>query len=83
MRITERYLDLEAFQAATSTSLLIPDKFQQIRLLLRIATEKPAKMPVLATDSANVLKEAFKIAKSIKPTSKESISTILRIAELK
>ena len=83
MRITERYLDLEAFQAATSTSLLIPDKFQQIRLLLRIATRlRQAKMPVLATDSANVLKEAFKIAKSIKPTSKESISTILRIAEL-
>ncbi len=82
IRIAERYIALEAFQDATTASLLIPDKFEQIRLLLKIATQlKQSKLPVFMTDSKKVLAAAFKIATSIKPTTKESITTIIRIAE--
>ena len=82
IRIAERYIALEAFQDATNTTLLIPDKFEQIRLLLKIATQlQQSKLPVLKTDSKKVLAAAFKIATSIRPTTKESITTIIRIAE--
>ena len=82
IRIAERYIALEAFQDATTATLLIPDKFEQIRLLLKIATQlQQSKLPVLKTDSKKVLAAAFKIATSIRPTTKESITTIIRIAE--
>ena len=82
IRVAERYIALEAFQAATAATLVIPDKFEQIRLLLKIATQlQQSKLPVFKTDSRKVLAAAYKIATSIRPTTKESITTIIRIAE--
>lgn len=82
IRIAERYIALETFQNAITATLLIPDRFEQIRLLLKIATQlQQSKLPVLDTDSKKVLAAAFKIATSIRPTTKESITTIIRIAE--
>ncbi|HAA91372.1 MAG: hypothetical protein CMM48_09935 [Rhodospirillaceae bacterium] len=82
MRIAERYLDLRAFQAATDTTLLIPDKYEQVRLLLRIATTlRQGKVAALKKDSQKVLGAAFKVAKGIKPDTKDSITTLIRIAE--
>ena len=82
IRVAERFIALEDFQAATAATLVIPDKFEQVRLLLKIATQlQQSKLPVFKTDSRNVLAAAYGIATSIRPTTKESITTIIRIAE--
>jgi len=81
-RVTERYLALKTYQDATNTALLIPDRFERVGALLRIAkTLQDANVRALTQDAQKVLAATFGIAKSIKPDTKDSINTLIRIAE--
>ena len=81
-RITDRYLALKTYQDAANTALLIPDTFERIGALLRIARNlKDANTTALKQDAQKVLATTFSIAKSIKPDTKDSINTLIRIAE--
>jgi hypothetical protein len=81
-RIATRYLKLKAYQASTNTALKLPDKFERVGFLLQITKSlQDTKVPVLKQDAQKVLAAAFAIAKSIKPDTRDSTDTIIRIAE--
>ncbi|MDA0655965.1 MAG: hypothetical protein O2912_06115 [Proteobacteria bacterium] len=81
-RIATRYLNLKAYQASTNAALTLPDKFERVGFLLQITKSlQDTKVPVLRQDAQKVLGVAFAIAKSIKPDSRDSTDTIIRIAE--
>jgi tetratricopeptide (TPR) repeat protein len=80
--ISTRYLDLGAYQAATDTALLIPDKYERIGGLMRVTNRlRTAPSKALRADSKKVLAAAFDVARTIKPDTKDSIETMIRIAE--
>ena len=81
-RLTGRYLALKNYENAITTALLIPDRFERVGTLLRIAkTMQDTNAKALREDIQKVLAITFRITKSIKPDTKDSINTHIRIAE--
>ena len=81
-RLSGRYLALKSYENATTTALLIPDRFERVDALLRIAkTMQDANAKALRKDVQKVLALTFRITKSIKPDTKDTINTHIRIAE--